>query len=104
MLSEKDRVVDIPIMRNIPEKEREKIMMGGFHSGSYHEPEWYTKEQEKEQELSKLSEQTGLSEQELSRLKTTTAQRVLRVLYTAFGVALLLLLIVFIVGVNVFHW
>ena len=92
-------------MRNIHEREREQIMMGGFQSGrSYHEPEWYITEQEKEQELSKLSEQTGLSEQELRRLKTTTAQRVFRVLYTAFGVALLLLLIVFIVGVNVFHW
>jgi hypothetical protein len=106
MLLEKDRVLDTPIMRNIHARERETIMMGGFIGGgrSYHEPERYTKEQEKEQELSKLSEQTGLSEQELSRLKTTTAQRVFRVLYTAFGVALLLLLIVFIVGVNVFHW
>ena len=79
-------------------------MMGGFYGGrSYHEPD-RRKELEKELELSKLSEQTGLSEQELKRLKTTTAQRVFRVLYTAFGVALLLLLIVFIVGVNVFHW
>jgi hypothetical protein len=86
-------------------REREKIMMGGFYrGGSYHEPEWYIKEQQKEQELGELSERTGLSEQELRRLKTTTAQRVFRVLYTAFGVALLLLLIVFIVGVNVFHW
>ena len=81
-------------------------MMGGFRlgGGSNGEPDWFRKEQEKEQELSKLSEQTGLSEQELKRLKTTPAQRVFRVLYTAFGVALLLFLIVFIVGVNVFHW
>jgi hypothetical protein len=92
-------------MSNIHEREREKIMMGGFQrGGSYHEPEWYIKEKEKEQELSKLSEQTGLSEQELIRLKTTTAQRVFRVLYTAFGVALLLLLILGILGANVFHW
>ncbi len=80
-------------------------MMGGFHrAGVTTSQNGIYKEQEKEQELSKLSEQTGLSEQELSRLKTTTAQRVFRALYTAFGVALLLLLIVFIVGVNVFHW
>lgn len=80
-------------------------MMGGFQrGGSYHEPEWYIKEKEKEQELSELSERTGLSEQELRRLKTTTAQRVFRVLYTAFGVALLLLLILGILGANVFHW
>ena len=44
--------------------------MGGGRS--YHEPELYIKEKEKEQEL--------------SRLKTTPAQRVFRVLYTAFGV------------------
>ena len=42
----------------------------------YQESEWYIKEKEKEQELSELSERTGLSEQELSRLKNTTAQRV----------------------------
>jgi hypothetical protein len=97
MLSEKDRVLDTPIIRNIHARERETIMMGGFSRGSG-EPEWYIKEQEKEQEL---SEQTGVNEQELSRLKTTTAQRVF---WTVVGVALLLLLIVFIVGVNVFHW
>ena len=66
----------------------------------YHEPEWYIKEQEKEQELSKLSEQTELSEQELSRLKTTTAQRVF---WIVVGIALLLFLMVMIVGANVFH-
>ena len=66
----------------------------------YHEPEWYIKEQEKEQELSKLSEQTELSEQELSRLKTTTAQRVF---WIVVEIALLLFLIVMIVGANVFH-
>ena len=92
-------------MRNIHEREREKIMMGGFQSGrSYHEPEWYIKEKEKEQELSELSERTGVSEQELRRLKTTTPLRVFRVLYTAFGIALLLLLIVAILGANVFHF
>jgi hypothetical protein len=87
-------------LRNIHEREREKIMLGGIHGGDggYREADWYRKEQEKEQELSKLSAQ------ELFRLKTTTAQRVFRVLYTAFGVALLLLLIVAIVGANVFHW
>jgi hypothetical protein len=71
-------------------------MLGGIHGGDggYREADWYRKEQE----LSKLSAQ------ELFRLKTTTAQRVFRVLYTAFGVALLLLLIVAIVGANVFHW
>ena len=84
-------------MRNIPEQEREKIMMGGGFRG---DPE----EQREQEKVQELSEQTGLSEQELIRLKTTPAQRVFRVLFTAFGMALLLLLIVFIVGVNVFHW
>ena len=50
-----------------------------------------------------LSEHSGLtdSEQELSRLKTTTP---LRVLYIVVGMALLLLLIVGILGANVFHF
>ena len=86
-------------MRNIHEREREQIMMGGFQGGrSYHEPEWYIKEQGKEQEL---SERAGVSEQELSRLKNTTAQRVF---WIVVGIALLLFLIVMIVGANVFHW
>jgi hypothetical protein len=85
-------------MRNIREREREQIMMGGFQSGgSYHEPEWYIKEQE----LSEVSERTGVSEQELSRLKNTTAQRVF---WIVVGIAVILFLIVMVVGANVFHW
>jgi hypothetical protein len=94
-------------MRNIHEREREKIMMGmGFHGGGgggYHESEQEKRERELGEGLSEweLSEHSGLSEQELSRLKNTTAQRVF---YIVVGIALLLLLIVGIVGANVFHW
>ena len=90
-------------MRNIPEKDREKIMMGGFHSGSYQEPEEEKRVDELGEGLSEweLSEHSGVSDQEISRLKNTTAQRVL---YIVVGIALLLFLIVMIVGANVFHW
>ena len=84
-------------MRNIHERERDKPGRGSHRARMV-----YIKEQEKEQELSQLSEQTKLSEQELSRLKNTTAQRVL--LDRCNGIALLLFLIVMIVGANVFHW
>ncbi len=46
-------------------------------------------------------EQLGPQEQEISRLKNTTPQRVF---YIAVGIALLLLLIVGILGANVFHF
>ena len=74
-------------MRNIPEKEREKIMMGGFHSGgSGGDPE----------------EQRELLQQEVRRdANAPTAQRVF---WIVVGIALLLFLIVMIVGANVFHW
>jgi hypothetical protein len=90
-------------MRNIPEKEREKIMMGGFHSGSYQEPEEEKRVDELGEGLSEweLSEHSGVSDQEISRLKNTTAQRVF---WIVVGIALLLFLIVMIVGANVFHW
>ena len=72
--------------------------VGGGGMGSHES------EQEKmEQGLSEqeLSENPGLNEQELSRLRTTTAQRVF---WIVVGIALLLFLIVMIVGANVFHW
>ena len=46
----------------------------------------------------------GISEQELSRLKNTIPLRVFRVLCIVVGVAFLLLIIVSILGVNVFHF
>lgn len=80
-------------------------MMGGFHGvgGGYPEPEGEKREDELGEGLSEweLSENSGVSEQELSRLKNTTAQRVF---WIVVGIALLLFLIVMIVGVNVFHW
>lgn len=45
--------------------------------------------------------QSGIEEQEISRLKNTTAQRVF---YLVIGFVLLLLLIVGILGANVFHF
>ncbi|GEM_PF-6078493 len=80
-------------------------MMGGFRlgGGDYHESEGQKREEELGEGLSEweLSENSGVSEQELSRLKNTTAQRVF---WIVVGIALLLFLIVMIVGVNVFHW
>lgn len=79
-------------------------MMGGFQSGrSYHEPEKIKREDELGEGLSEweLSEHSELSEQELSRSKSTTPQRVF---YRVIASALLLLLIVGILGANVFHW
>lgn len=81
-------------MRNIPEQEREKIMMGGGFRG---DPE----EQREQEKVQELSEQTGLSEQELIRLKTTTPQRVF---YIVVGIVLLLSFIMYNLGANVFHW
>jgi hypothetical protein len=90
-------------MRNNHKREREKIMMGGFQSGRSYESEGQKREEELGEGLSEweLSENSGVSEQELSRLKNTTAQRVF---WIVVGIALLLFLIVMIVGVNVFHW
>ena len=70
---------------------------------SYQESDWERREQERGEGLSEweLSENSGVSEQELSRLKNTTAQRVF---WIVVGIALLLVLIVVIVGANVFHW
>ena len=45
--------------------------------------------------------QSGIEEQEISRLKNTTTQRVF---YIVVGIVLLILLIVGIVGANVFHF
>jgi hypothetical protein len=89
-------------MRNIHEREREKIMIGGFHGGGggYHESEGEEREREQLSEW-ELSEHSELSEQELSRLKHTTPQRVF---YIVVGIALLLLLIVDILGAFVFHF
>jgi hypothetical protein len=90
-------------MRNFHAREREKIMMGGFRSGSYQEPEEEKRVDELGEGLSEweLSEHSGVSDQEISRLKNTTAQRVF---WIVVGIALLLFLIVMIVGANVFHW
>ena len=90
-------------MRNFHAREREKIMMGGFHSGSYQEPEEEKRVDELGEGLSEweLSEHSGVSDQEISRLKNTTAQRVF---WIVVGIALLVFLIVMIVGANVFHW
>jgi hypothetical protein len=80
--------------------------MMGYHGGSgrggYHESEEEKRERELGEGLSEweLSEHSGISEQELSRLKTTTPQRVF---YIVVAIALLLLLIVGIVVANVFH-
>lgn len=78
-------------------------MMGGFRSGSYQEPEEEKRVDELGEGLSEweLSEHSGVSDQEISRLKNTTAQRVF---WIVVGIALLLFLIVMIVGANVFHW
>jgi hypothetical protein len=74
-------------MGNIPEKEREKIMMGGFQRGPSHaDPE----------------EQRELLQQEIRRdANAPTAQRVF---YIVVASVLLLFLMVMIVGANVFHW
>jgi CHASE3 domain sensor protein len=58
-----------------------------------------------EQDLERIErermEQSGPQEQEINRLKNTTAQSVL---YIVVGIALLLFLIVGILGANVFHF
>jgi hypothetical protein len=75
--------------------------------GRYQESDWERREERREQERGEglseweLSENSGVSEQELSRLKTTTPQRVF---YLVVGIALLVLLIVGILGANVFHF
>jgi len=58
-------------------------------------------ENDLERQEQELEEQSGLQEQEISRLKNTTPQRVF---YIVVGMALLLLLIVGILGANVFHF
>jgi hypothetical protein len=77
-------------MRNIPEKEREKIMIGGFHSGGaggdYRDPE----------------EQREQLQQEIRR--DANAPTAKRVFYIVVASVLLLFLMVMIVGANVFHW
>ena len=71
--------------------------------GRYQESGFERREQELGEGLSEweLSENSGVSEQELSRLKNTTPQRVF---YIVVGMALLLFIIVLILGANVFHW
>jgi hypothetical protein len=75
----------------------------GFHGKGYQKSGWEKREQELGEGLSEweLREHSGLSDQELSRLKNTTPQRVF---WIVVGSALLLLLIVVIVGANMFHW
>ena len=60
--------------------------------------------EQREQESEQESERLGISEQELSRLKNTLPLRVFRVFYIVVGMALLLLLIVGLLGANVFHF
>ena len=75
--------------------------------GRYQESDWERREERREKERGEglseweLSENSAVSEQELSRLKNTTP---LRVFYIVVGIALLLLLIVGILGANVFHF
>ena len=69
-------------------------MMGGFQSGRSYESEV-------NKSVEELHEHSGVSDQEISRLKNTTAQRVF---WIVVGIALLLFLMVMIVGANVFHW
>ena len=78
----------------------------GFRGGGYHESEQEKRERKIREELSEwegdehltLSEQ---DEQEISRLMSTTPQRVF---YIIVGSVFLLLLIVGILGANVFHF
>ena len=79
-------------------------MMGGFRlGGGSYESEGQKREEELGEGPSEweLSEHSGVSDQEISRLKNTTA---LRVFWIVVGIALLLFLIVMIVGANMFHW
>ena len=82
-------------MRNIREREREKIMPYGLGRGQGHY----------ERDLGRMeyedSEHSTLNNQEVRRLKSTTAQNVF---YLVVGSVLLLLLIVGILGANVFHF
>jgi hypothetical protein len=85
-------------MRNIREREREKIIMHEHYIPPQYRPPLPSEqgEEEREQELGK-----GLGEQEIRRLKNTPP---LRVFFIVVGLALLLLLIVGILGVSVFHF
>ncbi len=78
--------------------------MMGYHG--YGESEEEKRERELGEGLSEWErdEHSGISEQELSRLKNTIPLRVFRVLCIVVGVAFLLLIIVSILGVNVFHF
>ena len=89
-------------MRNFHAREREKIMMGGFHSGSYQEPEEEKRVDELGEGLSEweLSEHSGLSEQELSRLNNATPQSVFNIVA---WIIVILLVIVGMVLLSVFH-
>ena len=77
--------------------------MIGRSGGGYHESEEEKRERERGEGLSEweISEHSEISEQEISRLKNTTAQRVL---YIVVGIALLLLLIVYNLGAHIFHF
>jgi len=78
-------------MRNMREREREKIM--------FYKPQLPSESDLERRERERM--ESGSQEQEISRLKSTTPQRVF---YIVVGIALLLLLIVGILGANVFHF
>jgi hypothetical protein len=78
-------------MRNIREREREKRMMG--HGRDYFEDFLEPEKEKREQER---------REQEL--IRDTNAPLALRVFYIVVASVLLLLLIVGILGANVFHF
>ena len=98
-------------MRSIHEREREKRMAGPIGNlGGRGFPDDFGPDDFKPQAMRDLDQRDqeqfirahgGLSEPELKRLKSTTSQRLL---YLVVGIAFLLLLLVGILGANVFHF
>jgi hypothetical protein len=107
MLSEKARTLDTLTMRNIREREREKIIMFEFRPPPPEQGlgDWEQERVRREQKLGEglseweLSENSALSEQEISRLKNT-----IPVFYIVASIAVVVFLIVVILGYNVFHF
>jgi hypothetical protein len=95
MLLEKARTFDTLTMRNMHAWEREKIVM----YGKFRPP--LPSENDLERQDWERMEHLRPQEDEISQLKSTTPQRVF---YIIIGSVLLLLLIVGILGANVFHF
>jgi hypothetical protein len=91
---EKARTFDTLTMSNVHEREREKIVNFEFRPPLPSENDLERQDRER-------IEHSGPQEDEINRLKSTTPQRVL---YIVIGSVLLLLLIVGILGANVFHF